>query len=72
MANVMIDIAAEFVGNKAFKQADTATNKLTKNVKTLAKTFGVAFSATAVLAYGKAAVKAAAVPVYKVVPSAPE
>jgi hypothetical protein len=60
MANVMIDIAAEFVGNKAFKQADTATNKLTKNVKTLAKTFGVAFSATAVLAYGKAAVKAAA------------
>lgn len=60
MANVMIDIAAEFVGNKAFKQADTATDKLTKNVKTLAKTFGLAFSATAVLAYGKAAVKAAA------------
>jgi hypothetical protein len=60
MANVMIDIAAEFVGAKAFKQADTATDKLTKNVKSLAKTFGIAFSATAVLAYGKAAVKAAA------------
>ena len=60
MANVMIDIAAEFVGNKAFKQADTATQKLTKNVKQLAGAFGVAFGTTAVLAYGKAAVKAAA------------
>jgi hypothetical protein len=60
MANVMIDIAAEFVGNKAFKQADTATDKLTKNVRKLAGAFGLAFSTTAVLAYGKAAVKAAA------------
>jgi hypothetical protein len=60
MANVMIDIAAEFVGNKAFKQADSATDKLTKNVKKLAGAFGLAFSTTAVLAYGKAAVKAAA------------
>jgi len=60
MANVMIDIAAEFVGNKAFKQADTATDKLTKNVRKLAGAFGLAFSTTAVLAFGKAAVKAAA------------
>jgi hypothetical protein len=56
----MIDIAAEFVGNKAFKQADTATDKLTKNVRKLAGAFGLAFSTTAVLAFGKAAVKAAA------------
>jgi len=60
MANVLIDIAAEFTGNKAFKQADTATDKLTKNVKKLAATFGVAFGTSAVLAYGKASVKAAA------------
>jgi len=60
MANVMIDIAAEFVGNKAFKQADTATDKLTKNVKKLAGAFGLAFGTTQVLAYGKASVKAAA------------
>jgi hypothetical protein len=60
MANVLIDIAAEFTGNKAFKQADSSTDKLTKNVKKLAGAFGLAFSATAVLAYGKAAVKAAA------------
>jgi hypothetical protein len=60
MANVMIDIAAEFVGNKAFKQADTATDKLTKNVKKLAGAFGLAFGTQQILAYGKAAVQAAA------------
>lgn len=57
---LVISLAAEFVGKPAFKQAETATDKLNKGVKGLAKTFGVAFSATAVLAYGKAAVKAAA------------
>lgn len=43
MSNVAINIAAEFVGKKAFKQADTATAKLTKSVKTLAGSLGVAF-----------------------------
>ena len=60
MPNILIDVAAEFTGKKAFKQADTSTQKLEKNVKSLARTFGVAFSTTAVLAYGKASVKAAA------------
>jgi hypothetical protein len=60
MANVMIDIASEFTGKKAFNQADKATDKLSKNVKRLAGAFGLAFSTTAVLAYGKASVKAAA------------
>ena len=60
MASVIIDIASEFTGKKAFKQAETATDKLSKSVKSLAKTFGVAFSVTAVLAYAKASVKAAA------------
>ena len=59
MANVMIDIAAEFTGNKAFKQAESATDKLGKQAKKLAAAFGLGLSATAVLAYGKAAVKAA-------------
>ena len=58
--SVVINLAAEYTGNKAFKQADTATQKLTNSVKSLAKTFGLAFGTTAVLAYGKAAVKAAA------------
>jgi hypothetical protein len=60
MANVNIDIAAEFVGKKAFKQADTATDKLTKNVKKLAGAFGLAFGTTQILAFGKASLKAAA------------
>jgi hypothetical protein len=60
MSNIVIDIAAEFTGKKAFKSAETSTDKLSKGVKSLAKTLGVAFSATAVLNYAKASVKAAA------------
>ena len=58
MANVLIDIAAEFTGNKAFKQAETSTEKLTKNIKKLAGAVGLAFSATAIVNFGKLAVKA--------------
>jgi hypothetical protein len=58
MANVVIDIAAEFTGNKAFKQAETSTEKLTKNVKKLAGAVGLAFGTAQVIAYGKASVKA--------------
>jgi hypothetical protein len=60
MSNIVIDIAAQFTGKGAFKQAETSTDKLTKNIKNMAKTLGVAFSATAVLNYAKASVKAAA------------
>jgi hypothetical protein len=60
MANVIIDIAAEFTGKKGFKQAETATDKMTKNVKKLAGALGLAFGGQQILAYGKAAVKAAA------------
>ena len=56
--SVVINIAAEFTGKKGFKQAETATDKLNKSVKSLAKTFGVAFSTTAVVAFAKASVKA--------------
>jgi len=59
MANVVIDIAAEFTGNKAFKQAETSTEKLTKNVKQLAGAVGLAFSTSQILAFGKASIKAA-------------
>jgi hypothetical protein len=60
MASIFIDIASQFTGVKAFKQADSATDKLTKNVKNLGKTLGVTLSVGAILAFGKAAVKAAA------------
>ena len=60
MANpsVVIDIAAEYTGKKAFKQADTATDKLTKNVKKLAGAFGIAFSTRAIVNFSKASIKA--------------
>ena len=53
-ADVKIDIAAEFVGVKAFKQAGSAVDNLTKGVKRLAGGFGVAFG----LQGAKMAVKA--------------
>ena len=59
MADVRIDIATQFTGKKAFKQAETATEKLNKGVKNLARNLGFAFGTAAVVAYGKASVKAA-------------
>jgi hypothetical protein len=58
MSNVAINIAAEFTGKPAFKQAETATFNLTKSVKKLAGTLGIAYGTSAVIAYGKASVKA--------------
>ena len=43
---------------KGFKQADTAITKLNKNTKSFAKNFGLAFGTAAVVAFGKASVKA--------------
>jgi hypothetical protein len=45
---------------KGFKQAETAIDKLNKQGKNLARTFGLAFGTSAVLAYGKASIRAAA------------
>ena len=56
--NVVINLGAEFVGKKAFKQADTALTKLNKTTKTFAKSFGLAFGASALVAFSKASVKA--------------
>jgi hypothetical protein len=58
MASVVIDIATEFTGKKGFKQAETSTDKLSKSVKSLGKNLGLALSATAVIAFGKASIKA--------------
>jgi hypothetical protein len=54
-----INIGSKFDA-KGFKQAETATDKLGKSAKNLAKTFGLAFGAASVIAFGKASVKAAA------------
>jgi hypothetical protein len=58
MANVVIDIAAEYTGNKAFSQAQTATAKLEKSVAKLGKQLLSVFAASKILAFGKASVKA--------------
>lgn len=58
MSNVNINIAAEFTGKKAFKQAETSADKLTKNVKRLAGALGVSFGAAQLARYAKNAVKA--------------
>jgi len=60
MSNIVIDILAEFTGKKAFKQAETSTDKLNRSAKNLGKTLGLTFSGAAVLAYAKKSIKAAA------------
>jgi hypothetical protein len=58
MSKIVIDLAAEFTGKKAFKQADSATARLNKSVRNLAGAFGLAFSTRAVVNYSKAAIQA--------------
>jgi len=58
--SIIIDVAAEFTGKKAFKQAETATDKLTKSAKSLGKTLGISLGTAAILGFAKASVKAAA------------
>jgi hypothetical protein len=58
MSNILISLAAEFTGKKAFSQADKAAKALTKTIGNLAQGFGVAFSARALAQYSKQAVMA--------------
>jgi hypothetical protein len=59
-SDIVVNIASQFTGKKAFKQADTATQKLSNSVKKLASAIGLAYGTTAVIAFGKASVRAAA------------
>jgi hypothetical protein len=56
--SLIVQIAAEFVGKKTFNEANKATQSLEKSVKSLGKTLGVSLSTAAVVAYGRASVKA--------------
>ena len=58
MADLRVDIAAEFTGKKAFKDAGVATNTLNKSVLRLARTFGPAVLGAAVIKFGKDAAQA--------------
>ena len=57
-ADVKIDIAAEYTGNKAFKQAETASQRLEKSVDKLGKRLAGVFAASKLYSFGKASVKA--------------
>ena len=57
-ADVKIDIAAEYTGKKAFKQAETATQKLEKSVARLGKQLLGVFAAGKLISFGKQATKA--------------
>jgi len=56
--SLIVQIAAEFTGAKAFKKAETSTEKLNKGVKKLGKSLGLALSTAAVVSFGKAAAQA--------------
>jgi hypothetical protein len=58
MANIVIDVAAEFTGKKAFDQAGKSTSGLEKSVKNLGKAFVGVFAVQKVAAFGKASAKA--------------
>jgi hypothetical protein len=57
-AKVSINIASLFTGKKAFKEAETATQKLTKSAKNLAGALGIAFGTRAITNFARASLKA--------------
>lgn len=58
MSNVVLNILSEFVGRKAFKEADTALSKLNKSVKTLGRNLGISLGSAALINFSRKAVKA--------------
>ena len=58
MADLRIDVAAEFKGKKAFKEASKATTGLDKAVGKLGKQIAAVFAAKQIYNFGKASVKA--------------
>lgn len=58
MADLRIDLAAEFRGKKAFTQASKSVSALDKSVDRLGKRILSVFAASKIIAYSKASVKA--------------
>jgi hypothetical protein len=58
MSNIVIDIAAEFTGKKAFTNAEKATRKLDQAGKNLGRTLTRTLGTAAVVAFSKASIKA--------------
>lgn len=58
MSNVVLNILSEFVGRKAFKEADTALGKLNRSVKSLGRNLGLSLGSAALINFSRKAVKA--------------
>jgi hypothetical protein len=58
VSKIAIQIASEFTGSKAFKQAETSTQKLQRQVQSLGRSLGLALGTAAIIKFGKASVKA--------------
>jgi hypothetical protein len=56
--SLLVQIAAQFVGKKEFKEADKAIDKLTKSAKKLAGAAGIGLSTAAIVNFGKKAAAA--------------
>ena len=58
MADLRIDVAAEFSGKKVFKDAELSVSRLNKQVVQLGRSLGIALGSAALVRYGRDAVKA--------------
>jgi hypothetical protein len=58
MSNIVIDIVTQFTGKKAFKDAESATSKLTGSVKKLGAAFGIALGARAIVQFSRNSIRA--------------
>jgi hypothetical protein len=58
VSKIAVQIASEFTGSKAFKQAETASQKLEKRVARLGKQLLALFAVNKITAFGKASVRA--------------
>ena len=58
MADLRIDVAAEFSGKKVFKDAELSVSRLNKQVVQLGRSLGIALGSAALVRYGREAVKA--------------
>jgi len=58
VSKIAIQIASEFTGSKAFKQAETSTQRLERSVKNLGRSLGLALGTAAIVKFGKESIKA--------------
>lgn len=58
MSNLLVSLIAEWKGQAAFNKAETATDKLSKSVKTLGRNLGLALGGAAIVKFAKDSIKA--------------